>query len=147
MRACPQHAGGHRHGFSKRKALVNHIRSAHSSNLHLADLQICQLANLHTCTQCNDTIFSSEKKLISHMKAAHPDSRTTSNIQLCTKHIQGALPPNYNPIWPQALQFISCNIAPDPANFRSGVSEMVPAKLLRRFDDVFANLGSLHFRA
>lgn len=103
-------------------------------------MQICQLANIHICPQCPCKVFCSEKKLAQHCSTAHHNTRVSSNLDICAKHVQGQLPPNYNPIWQEALLFIHRNYDPDPPSFRAGLAEKVPKQLLDQFDDIFGNL-------
>jgi len=138
--SCPHSPEGVRTDISSKSALIHHIKSMHSTHFHLADMQICQTANLHACSQCDCAIYTSKKTLAHHHRTKHHDSRTTTNLDLCLKHIQGKLPPNYNPIWEKGLEFIYSNIAPDPASFRAGVCGNVSAVMQTQFDDVIIGI-------
>ena len=149
MVGCPHHPGGKRNGILSKGALLSHIISTHSAQFHKADMEICEAANIHVCPQCPCAIFTSDKKLAQHHRTHHTDTRTVPNLALCLKHIQGELPPNYNPIWDEGLKFIHDNIEPDPANFCSGVCEKVDAGLREQFDDIvmgviYADVDAAH---
>ena len=122
--SCPHSPEGVRTDISSKSALIQHIKSMNSTHFHLADMQICQMANLHTCSQCDCVIYTAQDH-----RTNHHDSRTTTNLDLCLKHIQGKLPPNYNPIWEKGLECIYSSIAPDPASFRVGVCGKVSARI------------------
>ena len=125
MPGCPQHRQGKRKGVSTKAALVNHIKTAHPTDIHRADMQLCQEVNVHICPQCPCAVFHNEKKLANHHRTHHQNTRVSTNKQLCKTFIQGATEPNYVPIWEQALKFILTKYAPDPATFRSGVAEKI----------------------
>ena len=144
---CPHHATGHRGGLPTRSSLINHIASSHQHQLHLADQQYCQLANIHICHLCPAAVFSSAKKLAQHNRKHHPNSRTSTNLSICTSQLQGTIPPNYAPSWKEALQFINLNFAPNPASFRSGLQEKISPALKTQFDDIFLNIIKAYVEA
>ena len=120
---CPQHQSGSRGGVSTKTALVNHIKISHKNHTHLADLRLCQEANVHICGICACSVYGTKKKLEQHFRASHPNQRTESNTDLCSKHFIGELPLNYDDKWSDALQYIMDNLQPDPATFRAGLME------------------------
>ena len=65
--------GGQCSDVTSKKALIDHVTAMHASQLHLADMQVCQDANA----------FTSEKKLKEHHRARHYDSWTITNLELC----------------------------------------------------------------
>ena len=86
---CPHHSTGERSGINSRAALIQHIHSTHPSNFHLADLRICQEANLHPCPQCDCKVFCSKKKLQQHHRQHHNNTRFATTSELCLAHIVG----------------------------------------------------------
>ena len=140
MTGCPHNIARKRSGISTKGALINHIRASHSTDIHLANIQLCQEVNVHICAQCPCEVFHSAKKLAQHQKNQHPNRRTASNHHLCTQFIQGPVEPNYVPRWDRGLQFIADHLKPDPTTFRSGVAEKIPARLRAEFDDVFIGI-------
>ena len=93
---CPQHTQGRRKGIGTRSGLIQHITTMHKNHIHLADMQLCQLANVHICQQCDCEVFPNEEKLLEHKRAVHPNSRVASNINICRRYLQGPQSLNYN---------------------------------------------------
>ena len=66
---CPHAPGGQCNDITSKTALINHVKSMHSTQFHLADMQIYQTVNLHACPQCDCATYISEKKLAQHHRA------------------------------------------------------------------------------
>ena len=103
-------------------------------------MQIFQESNIHACPQCPCEVFNSAKKLDQHDRSHHFDTRTVTNTALCSTHIQGTLPPNFDHILSNVLQFIDKNVASNPENFRLGLQEKLTAPILDEFDDIFMGI-------
>jgi len=112
----------------------------HTLDLHLADMQVCHQVNVHICPQFPCTVFHNAKKLEQHRRQMHPDTQRQDNLTLADQHITHLTPTNTPTSWDQAFQFISANVAPDPANFRCGIQEKIPPSLRAEVVDVFVGL-------
>ena len=100
--------------------------------LHTSIWQTCRYARQQTYMLVLSVIV-----LFTHWKRNwHSISRTITNLELYLKHIQGKLPPTYNPIWDKGLEFIHDNITPNPASFCSRVFKKVTPALREQLDDV-----------
>ena len=137
---CPQHRDGKRGGLSSRAALIEHIRCSHKSHVHCADIRTCQEANVHICGLCLCSVYSSRKKLEQHCRVKHSNKRTQTNTSICREHLMGTQALNCDDRWGEALRFIQDNLQPDPATFRSGLTEKVSNELRDKFDSMFAGV-------
>ena len=96
---------------------------------------------LHVCHQCDFAAFHSAKKLEAHWRKQHFDTRVDGNLTIIYKFLLDPTEQiDQHHMWSTALHFIRNKIAPDPADFRSGIQEKLPASFQHKIDDIFASL-------
>ena len=122
--------------------MVTHIKKSHANHINLADMQLCQLTNIHACPQYPCAVFSSTNALTQHHKDHHIDTRVVTNTSLYTNHLQGSQNLSYTAIWPDALKLIDAHITPGSASFHTGLHVEINDRLRGEFDDIF--MGIVH---
>ena len=118
----PHHSSGEWLDINSQAAFIQHIHSTHSENFHLANLRLCQEANISTHVP---NVIARSSAATKSSNATIPQQHAT-NTDLCLAHIVGENPPNYTLVWSQAL---NDNIKPDPVNFRTGLQDLANPRL------------------